>query len=186
MNQLIALLLLAVTTALADVTKGEFGAGTSQSAASDPKREAATEGPKQTKRNSYPFHGTLASVDSSGKSLSLAGKQKARVILITSETHFFRNGVKVKLDDAIAGERVNRNDFGAGVGQLTFMPNSDALAAATQFLVHGSLARWLDRVIDVKRVEVVAQENALRIGVVYVKRSTGEERDESFLAPWKV
>ena len=42
------------------------------------------------------------------------------------------------------GERVNRPDFGCGVGQLVFMPNSDALAAATQFLVQGSLTRWLD------------------------------------------
>ena len=30
------------------------------------------------------------------------------------------------------GERVNRPDFGCGIGQLTFMPNGDQLAAATQ------------------------------------------------------
>ena len=45
------------------------------------------------------------------------------------------------------GERVNRPDFGCGIGQLVFMPNSDALAAATQFLVQGALQRWLDTVI---------------------------------------
>jgi len=84
------------------------------------------------------------------------------------------------------GERVNRPDFGCGVGQLVFMPNSDALAAATQFLVQGSLTRWLDGVIAVQRVEVVAQESTLTIGVVYTKRSTGEERDERFLSPWRV
>jgi phage baseplate assembly protein W len=84
------------------------------------------------------------------------------------------------------GERVNRPDFGCGVGQLVFMPNSDALAAATQALVQGSLTRWLDTVIAVQRVEVTAQDNTLTIAVVFTKRSTGEERDESFLSPWRV
>ena len=84
------------------------------------------------------------------------------------------------------GERVNRPDFGCGIGQLVFAPNSDALAAATQFLVQGSLTRWLDNVIAVQRVEVIALDNALTVSVVFTKRSTGEERDESFLSPWRV
>ena len=84
------------------------------------------------------------------------------------------------------GERVNRPDFGCGVGQLVFMPNSDALAAATQFLVQGALTRWLDNVIAVQRVEVVALDNALTVTVVFTKRSTGEARDEQFLSPWRV
>ena len=84
------------------------------------------------------------------------------------------------------GERVNRPDFGCGIGQLVFMPNSDALAAATQFLVQGSLTRWLDGVIAVQRVDVVTLDNALTVAVVFTKRSTGEERDERFLSPWSV
>ena len=84
------------------------------------------------------------------------------------------------------GERVNRPDFGCGIGQLVFMPNSDALAAATQFLVQGALTRWLDPIIAVHRVEVVAADNALTVTVVFTKRSTGEERDERFLSPWRV
>jgi phage baseplate assembly protein W len=84
------------------------------------------------------------------------------------------------------GERVNRPDFGCGVGQLVFMPNSDALAAATQFLVQGALTRWLDNVIAVQRVDVAAQDNKLAITVVFIKRSTGEALDASFLSPWKV
>src|SRR5215831_13367993 len=72
------------------------------------------------------------------------------------------------------GERVNRPDFGCGIGQLVFMPNSDALAAATQFLVQGALTRWLDNVIAVERVEVVPQDNKLTVKVAFVKRSTGE------------
>ena len=84
------------------------------------------------------------------------------------------------------GERVNRPDFGCGIGQLVFMPNSDALAAATQFLVQGALTRWLDSIIAVQRVEVITEGNALNVTVVFTKRSTGEERDERFLSPWRV
>jgi hypothetical protein len=84
------------------------------------------------------------------------------------------------------GERVNRPDFGCGISQLVFMPNSSALAAATQFLVQGALTRWLDHLISVKRVEVVAEDNVLKVGVVFTKRSTGEERDQRFLSPWRV
>ena len=84
------------------------------------------------------------------------------------------------------GERLNRPDFGCGIGQLVFMPNSSALATATQFLVQGALTRWLDAVIAVHRVEVVAADNALTVTVVFTKRSTGEERDERFLSPWRV
>jgi phage baseplate assembly protein W len=84
------------------------------------------------------------------------------------------------------GERVNRPDFGCGVGQLVFMPNSGALAAATQFLVQGALIRWLDHLIAVQRVEVVAEDSRLTVAVVYNKRSTGATRDERFESPWRV
>ena len=116
----------------------------------------------------FPFH-----FDSRGRTASTDDAEHIRDMI---EQLLFTN----------PGERVNRADFGCGVGQLVFMPNSDALAAATQFLVQGSLTRWLDAVIAVQRVEVVAQESTLTIGVVYTKRSTGEERDERFLSPWRV
>src|SRR5215831_13251142 len=78
------------------------------------------------------------------------------------------------------GERVNRPDFGCGIKQLVFMPNSDALATATQFLVQGSLQRWLDSVIRVESVEVEAVESDLRVTVVYSKRSGGRPRQDVF------
>ena len=40
-------------------------------------------------------------------------------------------------------------DFGSGVLQLVFAPNSDELAAATQFLVQGALQQWLGDLIQV-------------------------------------
>lgn len=78
------------------------------------------------------------------------------------------------------GERVNRPDFGCGVKQLVFMPNSDALATATQFLIHGALQRWLESVIQVESVEVEAVDSELRVSLVYSKRSGGGLRHEVF------
>ena len=78
------------------------------------------------------------------------------------------------------GERVNRADFGCGIKQLVFMPSSDALATATQFLVQGSLQRWLDSVIQVESVDVEAVESELRVTVIYSKRSGGGPRRDVF------
>jgi hypothetical protein len=80
------------------------------------------------------------------------------------------------------GERVNRPDFGCGLLQLVFMPNSDALATATQFTVQGALQRWLNDVIQVEQVEVRNDEERLEVTVVYVKRDTGERRQERFVS----
>jgi uncharacterized protein len=81
------------------------------------------------------------------------------------------------------GERVNRPDFGCGLKQMVFLPNGDALAAATQFLVHGALVRWLDTVIRVEGVEVRAVDARLEVRVAYVKRATGERRADLFRPP---
>ena len=78
------------------------------------------------------------------------------------------------------GERVNRPEFGCGLKQLVFMPNSDALAIATQQLVQGALHRWLENVIAIERVEVRAVESTLEVLVVYRRRDTGQRREEIF------
>ncbi len=68
------------------------------------------------------------------------------------------------------GERVNRPDFGTGVMQLVFAPNSPELAAATEFTIQGALQQWLGDVIKVEAVDVESQESTLRITVQYVIR----------------
>lgn len=80
------------------------------------------------------------------------------------------------------GERVNRPDFGCGLKELIFMPNSDAVASATQALVQSALRRWLDALIEVRGIQVVSDESRLYVAVAYVKRSTGEEVREVFLS----
>jgi phage baseplate assembly protein W len=72
------------------------------------------------------------------------------------------------------GERVNRPDFGSGLMQLVFSPNSPELAAATQFLVQGALQRWLGDLIEVRNVQVEAVESSLLIQVDYLVRRTQE------------
>ena len=81
------------------------------------------------------------------------------------------------------GERVNRPDFGCGLLQLVFMPNSEVLATSTQFLVMGSLQRWLADVIEVNSVEVTNDDARLTVEVVYTRRDTGEAVTDQFSAP---
>jgi len=79
------------------------------------------------------------------------------------------------------GERVNRPDFGCGLKTLVFLPNSEALAAATEVLVKGSLQYWLEREIDVETVDVRAEDAALYVTVRYRTRATGEARVDEFV-----
>ena len=81
------------------------------------------------------------------------------------------------------GERVNRPDFGCGLLQMVFMPNSDALAVATQFLVQGALQRWLADVIQIERVNITNQDEQLTVEVVYVRLDNGQRRQEQFVSP---
>jgi Bacteriophage baseplate protein W len=83
----------------------------------------------------------------------------------------------------VPGERVNRPEFGCGIGQLVFAPNSDALAAATEQLVHGALIRWLDPVLIVRAVQVTSQDATLTVTVTYSSRETGEQRQDLFSVP---
>ena len=52
------------------------------------------------------------------------------------------------------GERVNLPEFGCGLRQLLFAPNSDGLQATTQLLVRRALDRWLAGQITVINVRV--------------------------------
>jgi uncharacterized protein len=68
----------------------------------------------------------------------------------------------------IPGERVNRPDFGCGLQQLIFAPNSEELAVATEFLVQGALKQWLGDVIQVQAVEVENIDSTLQVKVAYL------------------
>ena len=78
------------------------------------------------------------------------------------------------------GERVNRPDFGCGLLQLVFAPNSDDLASATQFLIQGSLETWLGDVITLEAVQVENDESRLNITIQYLIRETQERQVSRF------
>ena len=59
------------------------------------------------------------------------------------------------------GERVNRPDFGSGLLQMVFAPNSPELAAALQFTLQAALQRWLGDVIEVRALEVSSEDSRL-------------------------
>ncbi|MBV9992212.1 MAG: GPW/gp25 family protein [Alphaproteobacteria bacterium] len=78
------------------------------------------------------------------------------------------------------GERVNRPDFGSGLLQLVFAPNSAELAAALQFTLQAALQRYLGDVIDLQSVEADAQDSTLSVSVKYAIRRTQQSRTETF------
>lgn len=81
------------------------------------------------------------------------------------------------------GERVNRPDFGGGLKQLVFAPNSPELAATLQFTLRAALQQWLGDVIEVRRLDVTAIDSTLEIDIGYSLRATQEERTERFVRP---
>jgi phage baseplate assembly protein W len=63
-------------------------------------------------------------------------------------------------------------EFGCGLRQLIFAPNSDALQATTELIVRKSLERWLAGQIQVQKVSVESgpggDESQIRIQIDYV------------------
>lgn len=78
------------------------------------------------------------------------------------------------------GERVNRPDFGCGLLQLPFEPNSSELAATTLYLVQSTLNQWLSDLITVHGVEVESQESTLLVRVDYSILQTQQRQVAQF------
>ena len=81
------------------------------------------------------------------------------------------------------GERVNRPDFGSGLLQLVFGPNSPELAATVQFTLQAALQRWLGDVVRVSQLDVTSEDSTLRIDLEYIVLASGEEQRATFTRP---
>ena len=79
------------------------------------------------------------------------------------------------------GERVNLPDFGSGLLQLPFAPNSVEMAAATQFTVQGALQKWLADYIKVQSVEASAQDAVLKVRVTHTLLATDVTQVQTFV-----
>ena len=111
----------------------------------------------------YPFH-----FDARGRTAATSDDDHIRDMI---EQLLFTN----------PGERVNRPDFGSGLLQMVFAPNSPELAAALQYTTQAALQRWLGDVIELQGLEVTSEDAALRVEVRYIVRRTGELRTETFV-----
>jgi hypothetical protein len=78
------------------------------------------------------------------------------------------------------GERVNRPEFGSGLLQLIFAPNSPELAATVQFTLQAALQHWLGDVIEVRNLNVTAVDSTLSIDLTYLIRDSGQEESATF------
>ena len=109
----------------------------------------------------YPFH-----FDSRGRTAATTEADHVRDML---EQLIFTN----------PGERVNRPDFGSGLLQLLFAPNSPELAATVQFTLQAAVQRWLGDVVELTGLDVTAVDSVLTLDLSYVIRRTGEEQTET-------
>ena len=110
----------------------------------------------------YPFH-----IDAGGRIASIDQEEHIRDLI---EQVLFTS----------PGERVNRPTFGSGLIQLVFAPNSAEVDTAMQFLVQGALQQWLGELIEVKAVDVTADESTLQVVVEYVVRRSRRAQQARF------
>lgn len=75
------------------------------------------------------------------------------------------------------GERVNLPEFGCGLLNLVFEPNSDVLAATMEFRIREALARWMADEIRVDGVAVEPQDGRVTVQVVY--RRLGQQTPDA-------
>ncbi|MBM4318415.1 MAG: GPW/gp25 family protein [Deltaproteobacteria bacterium] len=78
------------------------------------------------------------------------------------------------------GERACLPEFGCGLRQLLFAPNSESLTATTRIVVKQALDRWLAGQIELRTVEVLEPEGehecSVRLRIEYVLVETRQSR----------
>jgi uncharacterized protein len=79
------------------------------------------------------------------------------------------------------GERVNLPDFGSGLLQLPFAPNSMEMAAATQFSVQAALQKWLSSYVKVQSVQASAVDATLTVTVQYSLLNSDVSQVQTFV-----
>jgi len=110
----------------------------------------------------YPFH-----VDSRGRTATTGDDDHVRDMI---EQILFTNH----------GERVNRPEFGSGLLQLVFAPNSPELAAAMQVSLQAAIQQWLGDVVEVQALDVQSSDATLSVALTYRVRRTNEQQTATF------
>lgn len=102
---------------------------------------------------------------------------------LTSDSDHIRDMIEQFLFTRM-GERVNRPDFGGGILNVVFEPNSDALAATLQRTAQAGLQQYLGDLITVQVLVASNRDNVLHVDVRYLVLRTGEMHTESFERGW--
>lgn len=107
--------------------------------------------------------------------------RRGRTAAVDDETHVRQMIEQVLFTNP--GERVNRPDFGSGLQQLVFAPNSIELAATVQFTTQALLQQHLVDLIEVNAVDVSGNDAALVVSISYAIRRTGRTATVSLPVP---
>ncbi|ANP53278.1 phage baseplate assembly protein W [Streptomyces griseochromogenes] len=78
------------------------------------------------------------------------------------------------------GERVMRPDFGCGLLDLVFAPNTPELVSTLELSVQAALQRWLGDLVEVVSLDIESGDDAVRVHLSYVVRATGAVREDVF------
>jgi len=97
----------------------------------------------------------------------------------TSRTRHIRDLIEVLLFTT-PGERVMRPTFGANLLASLFAPAGAEEAAVLQVLIQSALQEHLRDLIEVRAVEVTADDSTITALVIYEILETGEIRNDSF------
>jgi hypothetical protein len=97
-----------------------------------------------------------------------------------AERDAWLRGLIEQLLFTVPGERVNRPDFGCGLMQLVFSPNSPELAATVQALVHASLQQWLGYLLQIDEVSASSEDATLSVLVRYTVLETQQAGSAEF------
>ena len=81
------------------------------------------------------------------------------------------------------GERVNRPDFGSGLLQMVFAPNSPEVAATVQFTLQAAIQEWLGDIVEVRDLDVVSYDSSLVVDLKYAIRRTNELQSVTLTRP---
>ncbi|MEM1076110.1 MAG: GPW/gp25 family protein [Pseudomonadota bacterium] len=79
------------------------------------------------------------------------------------------------------GERLMRPEFGAGIQEMLFDSNSEALETAGDFLIRSSVQRYLSDVLVLDDLTINRNEGILEITVTYGLVGEDERRTETLV-----
>jgi phage baseplate assembly protein W len=108
----------------------------------------------------------------------LAFDARGRTTLTHDDDHI-RDMIEQLLFTA-PGERANRPDFGSGLLQMVFAPNSTDVAATLQLTTQAAVQRYMGDIIDLQQLQITADDATLAVSVRYLVRTTSRTQQATF------